>query len=41
MCSKICKVLIFKQLKDGVHHEVNSFNNALSLAPTQCLLSVA
>lgn len=41
MCSKICKVLIFKQLKNGVHPEVNSFNNALSLTPTQCLLSVA
>lgn len=41
MCSKIYRVLIFKQLRNGVHPEVNSFNNALSLAPTQCLLSVA
>lgn len=41
MCSKICRVLIFKQLKNGVHHEVNSFNNALCQAPTQCILSVA
>ena len=41
MCSMICRRLIFKGLKNRVHHEVNSFNNALSLAPTQCLLSVA
>ena len=35
------RTLIFKQLKNGVHPEVNSFNNVLSPAPTQCLLSVA
>lgn len=41
MCSRIYSVLIFKQLKNGVHHEVNSLKNALSPAPTQCILSVA
>lgn len=41
MCSRIYSVLIFKQLKNGVLHEVNSLKNALSPAPTQCLLGVA
>lgn len=41
MCSRICRILIFKQLKNGVLHEVNSLKNALNQAPTQCILSVA